>query len=113
VTAAGSTVARLRVALRHARSQGEAWQVIARYGFMQTPDVLKALGQSRAGGLEIDVAGASFYLGREALLTTGRAGMVRWRKGLFAVLARNARPANMFFRIPPSREVELGTQIEL
>ena len=64
-------------------------------------------------GLAVDVEGASFYLGRETLLTSGRAGMAHWRKVLFAFLSRNARPANMFFAIPPNRVVELGTQIEL
>ncbi|MFO0603588.1 MAG: potassium transporter Kup [Polyangiales bacterium] len=96
------------------RELGEGfWQVTASYGFMQTPDVPEALREARARGLDVDVEGASFYLGRETLLTTGRAGMARWRKGLFAFLSRNARPANMFFQIPPNRVVELGTQIEL
>jgi KUP system potassium uptake protein len=39
--------------------------------------------------------------------------MAQWRKSLFVFLSRNARPANMFFQIPPNRVVELGTQIEL
>jgi KUP system potassium uptake protein len=77
------------------------------------PNVVEALRACVPHGLSIDPQGASFYLGRETLLTTGRAGMARWRKVLFAFLARNARPANMFFSIPPNRVVELGTQIEL
>ncbi len=89
------------------------WQITASYGFMQTPDVLEVLRLANARGLGVEVEGASFYLGRETLLTTGRAGMARWRKVLFAFLSRNARPANMFFNIPPNRVVELGTQIEL
>ncbi len=89
------------------------WQVTARFGFMQTPDVMEALRTARARGLDCDVEGASFYLGRETLLTSGRTEMARWRKTLFAFLSRNAQPANMFFNIPPNRVVELGTQIEL
>ncbi len=89
------------------------WQVIATYGFMEMPNVVDALRACAPLGLTIDPQGASFYLGRETLLTTGRAGMARWRKVLFAFLSRNARPANMFFSIPPNRVVELGTQIEL
>ncbi len=97
-----------------ARPLGEGfWQVIATYGFMQTPDVPEALRLAHDSGLAIEVEGASFYLGRETLLTTGRAGMARWRKVLFAFLSRNARPASMFFNIPPNRVVELGAQIEL
>jgi len=89
------------------------WQVTATYGFMETPDVTECLSLCRARGLPVDPATASFYLGRETLLTTGRSPMARWRKVLFTVLSRNARPANMFFNIPPNRVVELGTQIEL
>jgi KUP system potassium uptake protein len=88
-------------------------QVIATFGFMESPDVMEVLRLCNAKGLAVDGARASFYLGRETLLTTGRAGMARWRKVLFAFLSRNARPANMFFNIPPNRVVELGAQIEL
>ena len=89
------------------------WQVTATYGFMETPNVLECLTLCNARGLAVDAQGASFYLGRETLLTSGRSSMAQWRKVLFAILSRNARPANMFFNIPPNRVVELGTQIEL
>ncbi|MDO9016472.1 MAG: potassium transporter Kup [Deltaproteobacteria bacterium] len=89
------------------------WQVTATYGFMETPNVLECLTLCNARGLPVDPQAASFYLGRETLLTSGRSSMARWRKVLFAILSRNARPANMFFNIPPNRVVELGTQIEL
>ena len=89
------------------------WQVTATYGFMETPNVLECLTLCNERGLPVDPQAASFYLGRETLLTSGRSSMARWRKVLFAILSRNARPANMFFNIPPNRVVELGTQIEL
>ena len=55
-------------------------QVIAAYGFMETPNVIDVLKLARGRGLAVDVEGASFYLGRETLLTSGRAGMAHWRK---------------------------------
>jgi len=88
------------------------YQVTASYGFMQTPNVIESLQCCHAKGLAVGEE-LSFYLGRETLLTTGKSGMARWRKALFAFLARNARPANAFFRIPPNRVIELGLQIEL
>ena len=88
------------------------FQVTATYGFMQTPNVIEALQCCAAHGLAVGEE-VSFYLGRETLLITGRSGMARWRKALFSFLARNARPANAFFRIPPNRVIELGLQIEL
>jgi KUP system potassium uptake protein len=88
-------------------------QVTAAYGFMQMPNVIEVLQRCAARGLVTDRNDTSFFLGRETLLITERPGMARWRKALFAFLSRNARPANAFFRIPPNRVVELGTQIEL
>ncbi len=49
----------------------------------------------------------------ETILATGRSGLARWRKLLFVYMARNARPANAFFRIPSNRVVELGAQVEI
>lgn len=88
-------------------------EVIAHYGFMQTPNVPLALRRAADLGLEVDLNAVSYFLGRETLLTTGRSGMAAWRKRLFVFLARNARPANAFFRIPPNRVIELGAQVEI
>jgi KUP system potassium uptake protein len=88
-------------------------EVIAHYGFMQTPNVPLALRRAGELGLEFDANAVSYFLGRETLLTTGKSGLSTWRKSLFVYLARNARPANAFFRIPPNRVIELGAQVEL
>ena len=89
------------------------FQVIAHYGFMQTPNVPEILRRCREAGLITAENDTSYFLGRESLLTTGKSGLARWRKGLFAFLARNARSATSFFGIPPNRVVEMGAQIEL
>ncbi len=89
------------------------YQVRATYGFMQQPNVLEVLALCAERGLVSRTNDTSYYLGRETLIITGRLGMARWRKVLFAFLSRNARPANAFFQIPPNRVVELGTQIEM
>ena len=89
------------------------FQVVAHYGFMQSPNVLEILRRCRESGLITAENDTSYFLGRETLLTTGKSGLARWRKGLFAFLARNARSATYFFGIPPNRVVEMGAQIEL
>jgi len=89
------------------------WLVLAHVGFMQEPNVPALLFQCRDDGLHFEPSETSYYLGRESLLTTGRAPLSRWRKILFAYLSRNARPATQFFHLPPNRVVELGAQIEL
>lgn len=89
------------------------FRVNARVGFMQDPDVPSLLREARPLGLEIEPGQASYFLGRESLLTNGPAPLARWRKALFAFLSRNARPATQFFGLPPNRVVELGAQVEL
>jgi KUP system potassium uptake protein len=89
------------------------YRIIARYGFMQTPNVPELLRQAKAHGLAVELQTTSFYLGRESLLITGPSKMMRWRKSLFAYMSRNAWNATTFFGIPPGRVVEMGTQVEL
>ncbi len=89
------------------------WELIAHYGFMQTPNVPQVLRRAVELGLPVDTESVSYFLGRETILTTGKSGLARWRKRLFVYLARNARPANAFFRIPPNRVIELGAQVEI
>ena len=76
--------------------------------------MLEVLRLAEKRGVVVNPDDTTFYLGRETLIIDRKKkGMARWRKQLFGFLSRNARPANAFFRIPPNRVVELGTQIEL
>ncbi|MFN2385777.1 MAG: potassium transporter Kup [Thermoanaerobaculia bacterium] len=89
------------------------FRVIAKYGFMQDPDIPQMLEQLDYPGLEFPPGNTTYFLGRETLLASRKAGMALWREKLFGVLSRNALPATNFFRLPPNRVVELGAQIEL
>ncbi|MBA3457538.1 MAG: potassium transporter Kup [Deltaproteobacteria bacterium] len=89
------------------------WRVLAHVGFMQQPNVPKILARCAKHGLQTATADTTYYLGRQTLLTTGKSKVARWRKMLFAFLARNSRPPSAFFHLPPNRVVELGLQIEL
>jgi KUP system potassium uptake protein len=80
---------------------------------MQTPDVPRLLARCHGHGIKAEPMTTTYYLGRETLLTTGAAPLARWRKALFSFLSRNARPPTAFFKLPPNRVVDLGTQIEL
>jgi KUP system potassium uptake protein len=60
---------------------------------------------------EMDPNATSFFLSRETVLTGRRGGMANWRERLFGWMMRNAQPASDFFRIPPNRVIEIGTQI--
>jgi len=89
------------------------FRVLARVGFMQTPNVPKIIERCATDGVVAIPATTTYYLGRQSLLTTGRTRMARWRKMLFAFLTRNSRPPTDFFGLPPNRVVELGLQIEM
>jgi KUP system potassium uptake protein len=88
-------------------------RLIASYGFMETPNVPEILDIATEQGLDLDAFSTTFYVNRETLLSTGKAPMASWRKGLFAFLSRNAWNVTTFFGIPPNRVVELGSQVEL
>jgi KUP system potassium uptake protein len=88
-------------------------RLIASYGFMETPNVPEILDIATEQGLDLDAFSTTFYVNRETLLSTGKAPMASWRKGLFAFLSRNAWNVTTYFGIPPNRVVELGSQVEL
>lgn len=93
-------------------------RVVARYGFMESPDVKEVLAVLKTQGIKTRPLDTSYYLGREELIAAdkpwkkGGLTMNIWRKRLFAIMSKNARSAAAFFNLPPNRVVELGTQIE-
>jgi KUP system potassium uptake protein len=85
-----------------------------RYGFMDEPNVMRALAQTRVRHFRINLMETSFFIGREKLRPRPRRTRFwRWRDRLFIVLNNIALDATEFFRIPPNRVVELGGQIEI
>ena len=89
-------------------------RVIARYGFMESPDIPAILASlCDRGALACDLSEATYFLGRDNLLATGKGHMGEVSEGLFAFLMRNARAADRHFRLPPERVMEIGTQIDL
>ena len=89
------------------------YRVVARFGFMESPRIQRILALCAEKSLDFDLMSTTFVLGRETLLASGRSHMARWRKRLYAFLARNAPPATAYFEIPPNRVIELGAQIEI
>jgi KUP system potassium uptake protein len=89
------------------------FRVVAHVGFMQTPNVPSLIATCAEGGLVVEPATTTYYLGRQTLLTSGRTRLARWRKTLFTFMSKNSRPPTDFFGLPPNRVVELGVQIEL
>jgi KUP system potassium uptake protein len=92
---------------------GGFFRLIIRYGFMQETDVPAALVKVESCGPEFKMMDTSFFLARQTLLTSDRPGMAIWREKLFAWMLRNAESAMEFFKLPPNRVVELGSQVEI
>jgi KUP system potassium uptake protein len=82
-----------------------------RYGFMESPNVPKALGICRKQGVKFDIMSTSFFLGRRSVVVSAQSGMPLWQDKLFIFLMRNAANPTDFFHIPPGRVVELGAQV--
>ncbi len=89
------------------------FRVVARYGFMQEIDVPAALARAEHCGPPFRLMETSFFLGRQTLIASQRPGMAVWREKLFAWMLRNAESAMEFFKLPPNRVVELGSQLEI
>jgi KUP system potassium uptake protein len=91
------------------------WRVSVRYGFMNRPDVMRALDVCGTFGLDFDMMQTSFFLSRQQVVpgSGGPSTMARWRERMFAAMARNAGNVTDYFGIPTNRVIELGTRVEI
>jgi KUP system potassium uptake protein len=88
------------------------WRVGASFGFMERPDVTKAL--SACAGLSLDLAQTTFFVSHTTIVPVAAgAGMTLWRKRLFAVMTRIAGDMVRYFNLPAERVVELGVRVEI
>jgi KUP system potassium uptake protein len=110
----------------HLCSGVDIYTMLVRYGFMDEPNVMRALAQCRLEHFHINLMETSFFIGREKLRLRSRRRLalgrwwgpelfvfLAWRDRLFIFLSNLALDATEFFRIPPNRVVELGGQIEI
>jgi len=88
-------------------------RVVLRFGFMETPNVPKALAIARKLGWQFDIMSTSFFLSRRSLKPAAHSGMPRWQDRLFIGLTRIANDATDYFQIPTGRVVEVGTQVTI
>jgi KUP system potassium uptake protein len=90
------------------------WRVIARYGFMERPDIPRLLSQLPPHGCSVDLADVTYFVGHETVTrrTDGR-GLPHWQEALFAVMERNAAHVTDFFSLPGDQVVEIGRLISI
>jgi KUP system potassium uptake protein len=85
--------------------------VTLRFGFMESPNVPKALVIARKLGWQFDIMSTSFFVSRRSLKASAHSGMPAWQDRLFIALSRSANDAIDYFQIPTGRVVEVGTQV--
>ena len=89
------------------------YKIIVRYGFIEQPDIPLALRQCKLHGLSFNLMDTSFFLSRETIIPSVRPDLTPWREQMFIALSHMALSATEFFRLPPDRVVELGSQVEM
>jgi KUP system potassium uptake protein len=88
-------------------------KVRLRFGFMESPNVPKALAIARKLGWQFDIMSTSFFVSRRSLKPSKQSGMPAWQDRLFIALSRSANDATDYFQIPTGRVVEVGTQVTI
>jgi KUP system potassium uptake protein len=88
-------------------------RVVVRYGFMEQPDVTAVLTSCQLGPPEPTLMDTSFFLSRETFLPSAGPDLPRWREQIFVHMANAALDATRYFRLPPDRVVEVGSQVEI
>jgi KUP system potassium uptake protein len=89
------------------------WKVQVNYGFINSPDIPKALELCANHGLSLNLFETSYFLSREIVVPTKGTGMAHWREALFALMSRNAGSVADFFRLPNNCVIELGTRVQI
>ncbi len=92
---------------------GHAYNATLTYGFREEPDIIAGLRLLERHGLKLDPADTTFFLGRSSIAKAVKRGLFTWRRDLFRWMQRNGPSAAEYFRLPPDRVVELGTQISV
>jgi KUP system potassium uptake protein len=88
-------------------------RITARYGFMETPNVVAALRAAEEKGVAYEPDQTTYVVGRENPTFTTGSGMPLWRKRLFAFMGRNSQLAAIHFGVPSHRTLEVSSQVRL
>jgi KUP system potassium uptake protein len=98
----------------HMESISEKFATVRlRFGFMESPNVPRALGIARKLGWQFDIMSTSFFVSRRSLKLAAKSEMPKWQDRLFIALSRSANDATDYFQIPTGRVVEVGTQVTI
>jgi len=83
------------------------------FGFMEDPNVTRALSLCRKKGFKFEIMNTSFYLGRRVLVRSPNVGLPAWQERLYIALAGFGIDPSDYFKLPANRVVELGEQVAI
>jgi KUP system potassium uptake protein len=89
------------------------FRITLRFGYMEEPNIPKALVLCRKEGLKFDIMSTSFFLSRRSIRPSAQSGMPLWQDRIFIAMANNASDASGYFHLPTDRVVEIGAQISV
>ncbi|MEZ0231317.1 MAG: potassium transporter Kup [Methylophilaceae bacterium] len=89
------------------------WQVSLNYGFMDNPDVPKALLNLHLPNIESNPFGTSYFISREIIVPSQGGKMPKWQDKLFSMMSRNAGSVISYFNIPSNSVIELGSRVHI
>ena len=96
----------------HALGEG-LWRAIARYGYMQSPNVTDLLAHMREYQVPVDPHSTTFIFNREMVITGGNAPLWEWQKRFYRLLSRNANPVKDYYQLPPTQIIEIGLTLQI
>ena len=90
------------------------WRAVARYGFMERPDIPALLQTAHGGGCGVDLSDVTYYVGHETVVPSdGAKALPRWLEALFAAMQRNSAHVSDYFKLPRDAVVEIGREIAI
>jgi KUP system potassium uptake protein len=92
----------------------DLWRAIARYGFMERPDIPALLAEARKRGCMVDLSDVTYYVGHETVVhREDGAALPRWIEQMYAAMQRNSVHVSDFFRLPAECVVEIGREVAI
>ncbi|MEI7444887.1 MAG: potassium transporter Kup [Burkholderiales bacterium] len=95
------------------RGNSGVMRLVAHFGFREDPDIRRALKLARRKGLELDLDDTSFFTSKPVIVSVSKRGLFGWRRSLFGWMMQNSPSAANYFRLPPNRVIELGSQVAI
>ncbi len=89
------------------------YKVVARYGFLEYPNIKQVIALANHQGLHFRPEAISFFLSREKIVTGLKSKMSLWRKKLYALMARNALSATAYYDLPSGQVIEIGLLVQI